>query len=106
MPEPGIQDIFAALGKDRERLGLIVADVLSAVESGCFRLVLTGRQEQVDQFEARLKESIKNVVILRGGMGRKQRQVVRDEIAGLPEGELRVMSPPAVALEKGSTTQS
>jgi len=85
MPEPGIQDIFAALGKDRDRLGLIVGDVLNAVESGSFPLVLTGRREQVDHFEERLKEGIKNVVILRGGMGSKQRQAVRDEIAGLPE---------------------
>jgi hypothetical protein len=84
IPEPGIQDIFAALGKDRDRLALIVGDVLNAVESGCYPLVLTGRREQVDQFEARLKESIKNVVILRGGMGRTQRQAVREEIAGLP----------------------
>jgi superfamily II DNA or RNA helicase len=91
MPEPGIQDIFAALEKDQDRLGLIVADVLKALESGCFPLVLTGRREQVDQLEARLKESIKNVVILRGGMGRKQRQAVRDEIAGIPEGEPRVI---------------
>ncbi len=90
-PEPGIQDIFAALAKDRDRLGLIVGDVLSAVKSGCFPLVLTGRREQVDQFEVRLKESIKSVVILRGGMGRKQRQAVRDEMAGLPEGEPRVI---------------
>jgi len=66
IPEPSIQDIFAALGKDPDRLGLIVGDVLNAVESGCFPLVLTGRREQVDQFEARLKESIKNVVVLRG----------------------------------------
>jgi hypothetical protein len=34
MPEPGIQDIFAALGKDPDRLALIVGDVLNAVESG------------------------------------------------------------------------
>lgn len=91
MPEPAIQDIFAALEKDRDRLGLIVGDVLNAVESGCFPLVLTGRREQVDQFEARLKESLKNVVVLRGGMGKKQRQAVRDEIAGLSEGEPRVI---------------
>jgi superfamily II DNA or RNA helicase len=91
MPEPSIQDIFAALGKDPDRLALIVGDVLNAVESGCFPLVLTGRREQVDQFEARLKDRIKNVVIQRGGMGRKQRQAVRDEIAGLPEGEPRVI---------------
>jgi superfamily II DNA or RNA helicase len=91
IPEPGIQEIFAALGRDRDRLGLIVGDVLSAVGSGSFPLVLTGRREQVDQLEARLKERIKNVVILRGGMGRKQRQAVRDEIAGLPDGEPRVI---------------
>ena len=91
MSAPSIQDIFAALAKDRDRLGMIVGDVLNAVESGCFPLILTGRREQVDQFEARLKESIKNVVILRGGMGRKQRQLVREDIAKLPESEPRVI---------------
>jgi len=56
-----------------------------------FYICTTGRREQVDQFEARLKESLKNVVILRGGMGRKQRQAVRDEMAALPQGEPRVI---------------
>lgn len=74
MPKRGIQDIFAALEKDRDRLGMIVGDVLTAVKSGCFPLVLTGRREQVDEFEAKLTENIKNVLILRGGLGRKQRR--------------------------------
>jgi superfamily II DNA or RNA helicase len=81
MPEASIQDIYAALAQDRDRLEFIIGDVLNAVESGGFALVLTGRRDQVDQFETRLKENIKNVVVLRGGMGKKQRRAVRDKMA-------------------------
>ena len=91
MPEASIQDIYAALAQDRDRLKLIIDDVLNAVKTGCFPLVLTGRREQVDQFEASLKESIKNVVVLRGGMSRKKREAVRSELGAFPEGEPRAI---------------
>jgi superfamily II DNA or RNA helicase len=91
IPKTSIQDIYAALAQDCDRLKLIIDDVLNAVKTGCFPLVLTGRRGQVDQFEASLKESIKNVVVLRGGMSRKKREVVRSEMGAFPEGEPRVI---------------
>jgi len=89
--EPSIQDIYAALILDEQRNNLIFDDILTALEAGCTPLLLTERTEHVDYFDKRLKGFARNVIVLRGGMGKKQRKAVADKIASIPDGEERVI---------------
>jgi superfamily II DNA or RNA helicase len=89
--EPTIQDIYAAMTTDGVRNRMIADDVARAVEQGRSPLVLTGRTEHLAPLEAALANRVQNVVVLRGGMGRKQRREVNDRLAWIPELEPRLI---------------
>ncbi|OPX83617.1 MAG: Type III restriction enzyme, res subunit [Pelotomaculum sp. PtaB.Bin104] len=88
---PGIQEIYAALIVDENRNDIIFDDLLLALEAGRSPLMLTERTEHVDYFAKRLKGFARNVIALRGGMGKKQRKAIADQIASIPDNEERVL---------------
>jgi superfamily II DNA or RNA helicase len=71
-----IQDVYAALVRDRQRNELIANDVITAVREGRSPFLLTGRTEHLKSFTALISGSLKNVFVLKGGMGKKQRLAV------------------------------
>lgn len=85
-----IHDAYTALAADAERNGQIVGDVLEAIARGRTPLVLTGRTEHLGRLAAGLS-SIDHVLIMKGGMGKKQRQAVTEKLASIPEGVPRVI---------------
>nr|MDA8240766.1 DEAD/DEAH box helicase family protein [Nitrospiraceae bacterium] len=89
--EEGIQSIYAAIIRDTQRNDLIFTDLLSALEEGRSPILLTERTEHVDEFAERLKGFAKNVIVLKGGTGKKQRKELTQRIASIPEGEERVL---------------
>jgi len=89
--EKGIQSAYAAMIKDKERNSLIFHDLLCALEDGCSPLLLTERTEHVDEFAERLKGFAKNVIVLKGGTGKKQRKELTQQIASIPDGEERLL---------------
>ncbi len=86
-----IHDLFAAMVNDAGRNGLIVADLMEAVEAGRSPLLLTGRTEHLSRFAALLEGRVNNVFVLKGGMGRKQRRTVAEALAAVPEDGPRVI---------------
>ena len=86
-----IQDIYAALVVDEARNESIVRDVIHAVQSGRSPLVLTGRTDHLSRLESALTGKISNIIVLKGGMGRKQRRSVSEVLAGVPDGEQRLI---------------
>lgn len=72
--EPTIQDIYAAMTVDEIRTRMIADDVTRAAKQGRSPLVLTGRTEHLTHLEAALAARLTNIVVLKGGMGRKQRR--------------------------------
>jgi len=86
-----IQDVYAALVADSARDELIAQDLIRAVQQGRSPLVLTGRTEHLTHFEAKLSGVVKNVFVLKGGMGRKQRKAVSEALANVPGSEPRVI---------------
>jgi superfamily II DNA or RNA helicase len=66
---------------------LIVQDVLNAVGKGRSPLVLTERVGHLESLASKLEGSIKNLIVLRGGMGAKQLQAVTDRLARIPANE-------------------
>ena len=50
-------------------------------------LILTERIDHLDFFAGRLEGSVKNLIVLRGGMGVKQRRGVMDRLEQIPAAE-------------------
>ncbi len=87
----GIQDIFTALVNDERRTDLVVADVVGAIEDGRFPLLLTERTDHLRLLLEKLVRRVPNVFVMKGGMGKKQRDALASEISSVPEGQPRVI---------------
>ena len=53
---------------------MILGDVLAALEAGRHPVVLTERRNHLERMRAQLVQSVRNLVILRGGMGSAERR--------------------------------
>ena len=89
--DPGIQEVYRALIADAGRNDLILDDVLVSLEEGRSPLILTERTEHLETLAGRLKRFARNLVVLRGGMGKKQREAVFERLRAIPDGEERVL---------------
>jgi superfamily II DNA or RNA helicase/very-short-patch-repair endonuclease len=85
------QSLYELLVNDETRNRLICEEVVHAVRDGRSPLILTERNEHLDRFESALSASIPHVVVLRGGMGTKQRQAAAERLAAIPADEGRVI---------------
>jgi superfamily II DNA or RNA helicase len=85
-----IPQLFAVLAADEARNALIFDDVLAALEAGRYPLVLTERRDHLEALRARFEKFAKNVVVLRGGMGSRERRAAA-EILRVPEPEERLV---------------
>jgi superfamily II DNA or RNA helicase len=88
--QPTIQDIYAALVIDPIRNQQIVDDLLEAIRRGLTPLVLTNRTDHIERLALGLT-GLDNVIILKGGMGKKQRQALAAQLAAIGDGKPRVI---------------
>ena len=88
---PPIQQIYGALADDENRNALIFDDVLTALEAGRSPVVLTERKDHAQRFAERLGRFARNVILLRGGMGAKQRREIMQRLEETPDHEERVL---------------
>jgi len=54
-------------------------------------ILLTERTSQVDEFASRLTGLVKHIVVLKGGMGAKQRRAIAEQLTAIPHREDRVL---------------
>lgn len=87
----GIHEIYSALVNDERRTDLIVADVVSAIEDGRFPLLLTERTDHLQLLLEKLERLVPNVFVMKGGMGKKQRDALISEISTVPIDQQRVI---------------
>jgi very-short-patch-repair endonuclease len=85
------QTLYQELVDDEQRNRRICDDVVDAVRAGRSPLVLTERNEHLDRLEQALAAKVSHLVVLRAGMGKKQRQVVAGRLAAIPRDEPRVL---------------
>ncbi len=88
---PTIQDIYRRLAVDEERNRMIVDDVVQALEERRSPIVLTERRDHLEFFVDQLRGVARNLVVLRGGMGAKQRREIAERLASIPEDEERLL---------------
>ncbi len=85
------QSLYSELIADSHRNEAICCDVVDAVREGRSPLVLTERNEHLDELAARLSSAIRHVVVLRGGMRTRAAQAAADCLATIPDSEDRVL---------------
>lgn len=90
MPNLTIQTIYQLLVEDEKRNEFIFDDLLKCLDQGRSPILLAERTAHVEYFEKKLEKFAKNVIVLRGGMGKKQREILRQRIASIPDTEERV----------------
>ena len=66
--------------KDKKRNELILKDVGTAMSEGRSPLILTERTQHTNYLADCLRETGNDVIVLKGGMGRKQRQAVFEQV--------------------------
>ena len=86
-----IQKLYGVLSRDAARNDMIFDDILSALEAGRSPVVITERKDHLRAIAERLTKFAKNVIVLRGGMGAKQRHQATAALATVPDGEERVI---------------
>ena len=85
------QALYQELVDDERRSRRICDDVVESVNNGRSPLVLTERNDHLDRLEQGLVTRVRHLVVLRAGMGKKQRQAVADRLAGIPRDEARAI---------------
>jgi superfamily II DNA or RNA helicase len=91
MSSYSIQEVYALLSRDDERNRLIVQDVVAAAQAKRFPVLLTERREHLDLLADLLVQHIPHVIVMKGGMGKRQRQRVAEQISNLPIDQPRVI---------------
>ncbi len=86
-----IQEVYSSLEKDDDRNQMIVDDVVAAIQANRFPVLLTERREHLETLAELLNKRVAHVFVMKGGMGKKQRQELKDQIANLPADQSRVI---------------
>jgi superfamily II DNA or RNA helicase len=89
--ELSIQEIYSQLARDEDRNDMIFNDLLASLEEKRSPLLLTERTEHVGYLAGRLEKFARNVISMRGGLGKRQRAEIAERIASVPDGEERVI---------------
>lgn len=88
---PPIQQLYAALAEDEMRNTLIFDDVLKALEDKRSPVILTERKDHASHLADRLSRFARNVIVLTGGMGAKQRRAVVQQLENIAASDERVL---------------
>ena len=92
-PDVRIQfrDLYKELVADEGRNCLICQEVVEAVRQGRSPIVLTERNDHLDCLARQLAPAVRHLVVLRGGMGRKELDMTSAALATIPADEERVL---------------
>jgi len=88
---PAIQNIYAAMVTNSNRNQLLLDDVMQAMTAGRSPVILTERTEHLEWLAEQLRPQVQHVIVLRGGMGVKQRRAVMAQLTSIPEYEPRIL---------------
>lgn len=86
-----IHEIYQALVADEQRNRLILDDIKQALVEGRSPIVLTERREHVLLLAEQIKLFAKNVFVMQGGMGVRQRNQLHDSLQSITDDEERII---------------
>ena len=85
------QTLYQELIDNHARTRRICEDVVESVRNGRSPLILTERNDHLARFEQELAPRVDHVVVLRAGMGKKQRQAVNERLSAIPRHAGRII---------------
>jgi superfamily II DNA or RNA helicase/very-short-patch-repair endonuclease len=95
VPDPDkrveFQSLYRELVDDDHRNRRICDDIVESVDNGRSPLVLTERNDHLDRLEGGLVGRVRHLVVLRAGMGKKQRHVLAGQLEAIPREDARVI---------------
>ena len=80
-----IHEIYEALSKSNERNQVIVSDVMNSIKNNRFPVILTERVEHLEILKSLLENEIQHLIVMKGGMGKKQRLNAINILESLPD---------------------
>jgi superfamily II DNA or RNA helicase len=91
--KPGLilQEVYATLVADETRNQMIVSDVVDAIRAGRSPVLLTERRGHVELLAHLLSSQVHNIIVMSGGMGKKQRQLLAEKLASIQEDDERLI---------------
>ncbi|MEW5947031.1 MAG: hypothetical protein AB1742_12620 [bacterium] len=90
-PEPPIQSVYATIIDDDRVNEMILEDIIEAVKKRRSPVLLTERKDHLAYFAKKLGAIYPHVIVLKGGMGTKQRRAVAEELTKIPDDEPRII---------------
>jgi superfamily II DNA or RNA helicase len=82
---PTINELYSFLSSHEYRNNLIVNDILAAINSSRFPLVLSERKSHIETLEALLIPHIEHLFVLTGSMTQKKRQMILEKLSTLTD---------------------
>ncbi len=89
--QPALYEIYQKLIVNETRNRLICKDILKSLQDNRSPLLLTERTEHLHILNDLLRDKVKNIVILKGGMSKKQRDNVDEQLKNIGKDEERVI---------------
>jgi len=89
--DPSIHDLYSILISNESRNNMIIEDVIKALKAKRSPILLTERKEHLAFLADCLSTMVKNVIVLKGGMGQKQRRLIAERMNEISETEERVI---------------
>ncbi len=86
-----IHEVYKALIMDEARNDMISHDVLTAIAEGRSPVLLTERRDHLDLLAARLGPLVRNLIVLKGGMGVRESNAASEELARIADREERLI---------------
>jgi superfamily II DNA or RNA helicase len=89
--QPTIQKVYAALIEDEKRNRMIIDDLKQLLKNKRSPLILTERKAHVTLLAEEVKQFAKNIIVLQGGTGIKQRKQIMQTLKNISDNEERVL---------------
>jgi superfamily II DNA or RNA helicase len=90
-PRLAFQQLCDLLYQDPARNQLIAGEILTALRSGRSPLVLTERTEHIEILSRLLEPEVTHLIVLKGGLSKKELKDALEKIATIPEPEPRLI---------------
>jgi superfamily II DNA or RNA helicase len=82
-----IQDLYSYIGNSDDRNLLIIKNIMESLKSGRSPVVITERKDHLEYLYNTLKGRVENIYVLKGGLRKKEREQILDEIENLAESD-------------------
>jgi superfamily II DNA or RNA helicase len=90
-PDLPIHELYKALIMDEARNDMIIQDVVRTLAQGRSPVLLTERRDHLELLAGRLGSLVRNMIVLKGGMGVRQRSAASEELTRIQDGEERLI---------------